>query len=251
MVTIITCLLLFIYQVVLRQDNLISLLQTTRVNGEQIAAIQKKRIITYHELKRSGWSMALHGHAVGTDKTIPKLLFRTAPYPLQNVPKEIQHILNATVTNNQEYLLVYFDDNDAKAFVHDHFPQYESLLDKLNTGAYRADVLRLLIVYHYGGMYNDIGHSYLVPLREVISKGDEFISAVEQDDRCECNVHNAMLGSYPKHPLLLHIIKSVRGRPSHTFSCMLTLPCNVSYILATHIPLKYTYPRSPGIYTCP
>ena len=206
--TIFTCLFFFIYQV-LRQDNSLSLLQTTRLNGEHLATIQKKRIVTYHEFQRSGWNAALHGHAVGTIKTIPKLLFRTAPYPLQRVPKEIQHILNVTITNNQEYLLIYFDDNDAKAFVHDHFPQYETLLAKLNTGAYRADVLRLLIVYHYGGMYNDIGHSYLVPIRQVISESDEFISAVEQDDRCDCNVHNAMLGSYPKHPLLLHIIKSV------------------------------------------
>ena len=247
MATIITCLFLFIYQVVLRRDNSFSLLQTTRSNGGLISTIPKKRIVTYHELKRNGWDMAMHGHTKGTAKTIPKLLFRTAPYPLHNVPKEIQYILNATITKNQEYLLIYFDDNDAKAFVHDHYPQYESILAKLNTGAYRADVLRLLIVYHYGGMYNDIGHSYLVPLREVISEGDEFISAVEQDDRCECNVHNALLGSYPKHPLLLHIIKSVCGGPSshpfihpYPFTQLFIHPYN-------SCTPKYTHLRSPDI----
>jgi len=140
------------------------------------------RIITYLEFKNSQMSTARETITFGP-KVIPKLLFRTAPFPLQKAPKEVQQVLNDTVYKSKEYILLYFDDHDGELFIQDHYPTYYLPYQSLTVGSYRADILRLLILYHFGGIYNDIGHVYTRPVSQVFTANDEFVTVLDSNSR--------------------------------------------------------------------
>ena len=151
-----------------------------RQNTDHILSLG--RIITYLEFKNSQISITREITTLGP-KVIPKLLFRTAPFPLHKAPKEVRQVLNDTVHKSKEYILLYFDDHDSELFIQDHYPTYYLPYQSLTVGSYRADILRLLILYHFGGIYNDIGHVYTRPVSQVFTSNDEFVTVLDSNTR--------------------------------------------------------------------
>jgi hypothetical protein len=147
-------------------------------------------------------------------KQIPKLLFRTSPFPLSKVPPEVRRVLDSAVANrNADYRLVYLDDSDAHQFLRDLYPHYLPAYASLTVGLYRADILRLLLLFHYGGVYNDIGHEYTLPLGEVFYASDEFVTVLDRNTRYHCGhaIHNAFMAAYPRHPLIKKMLDMAVG----------------------------------------
>ena len=59
------------------------------------------------------------------------------------------------VVLNQDYDFRMYTDEALLDFVKIHYPQYIPLYESLH-GVYQADMARILIVYHYGGLYMDL-----------------------------------------------------------------------------------------------
>ena len=51
--------------------------------------------------------------------------------------------------------------------------------DKLIPGTYKSDLVRLLLLYKYGGIYVDCGSECLLPIDNYISKDDEFVTSID------------------------------------------------------------------------
>jgi hypothetical protein len=147
----------------------------------------------------------------GPSHMIPKIIWRTSKYPLSTAPAEIEKCLIETAKMNPDYLQIYFDDNDARIFIQNEFPQYLRAYDSLIPGAYKADIFRLLILYKYGGVYNDIGHQYLVPLNDIIDPDDEFIASTEDNAKNSFihAIHNSFLAVYPRNPLMKALMEMI------------------------------------------
>jgi len=145
------------------------------------------------------------------DKFIPKIIWRTSRYELHEVPPAIQAALRNSAEMNPDYTQVYLSDSGILDFVTKEFPQYLRQYRSVLPGAYKADMFRLLVLYKYGGVYNDIGHEYLVPLSEIISYGDEFVGGTEDNEMGSFQhaVHNSFLASYPGNPLVKAMIECV------------------------------------------
>ncbi len=163
------------------------------------------------------------------DKTIPPFLFRSAPFPLNSLPIPFQSILNQTKADNfNRYVQIYFDDYDAVQFVKTYFPQHLHGYKSLIPGAFRIDILRLLLLLRYGGIYNDIGHRYLKPIQSVVTGDDEFISVCTPD----FHIYNAFIAAYRNHPLirafLVHIMSKVNRREYSNNALNITGPFALS-----------------------
>lgn len=142
-------------------------------------------------------------------RTIPKIVFRTGPFKLTDAPEVMKQYLQKLVDQNPGYTQVYFDDDDCRNFIMDYFPAYLPEYDVLIPGAFKADLWRLLVIYKYGGIYNDIGHMYIRPINEIVTDQDNIIFCRE-DEKLPLNIiHNAFFASYPKSSVLLHIINNV------------------------------------------
>lgn len=156
-------------------------------------------------------------------RAIPRLMFRTSHFALRDLPAQIRAIFERDLALNPGFSIVYFDDKDCRRFIEDNFPEYLAHYDALAAPAYKSDLWRLLVLYKYGGVYNDIGHEYLVPLESFLNlQRDELLlvrdvpssspHALAGDNTYRDGFYNAFMASYPRNPFLKRFIEVVAGR---------------------------------------
>jgi mannosyltransferase OCH1-like enzyme len=147
----------------------------------------------YNKLKKN---YSYHGEG------IPKLMVRTAKWNLEELPSLLRNLM---LKLDPEYQQVYFSDRDVETFIEECFPQYLDCYRVLIPGAYKADLFRSLFIYKYGGIYNDIGNVYLVPVKEVI--GNEKMVLTADNFYCGKNgIYNGFIASPPSQELFrIHI----------------------------------------------
>ena len=139
-------------------------------------------------------------------KIIPKIVYKTGSFELYEVPIELYHIFKETETKNSSYTFVYFSDRDMNQFVKENFPQHCSLFKSLIPGAYQADLFRVMVLLHFGGIYLDVGNQFLLPISDIVNTSDEFISA---RDLGIFDIQFAFLAAYKGHPILSHYLQQV------------------------------------------
>ncbi len=77
----------------------------------------------------------------------------------------------------------------------------------------KSDILRLEILYRYGGIYVDVDFKCIKPFDKLIESGLRFFIGESnvQTDKVELN--NALIGSVPNHPILLQCINAIQPDP--------------------------------------
>ena len=112
---------------------------------------------------------------------IPKVLFRTSEFELTSIPSAFKNLFVKILNENKDYTMVYFSGKDRERFIKLHYPQYYESYDRIIPGAYKADIFRNLVVYHYGGIYNDIGNDFLIPIDKIVNHDtDTFVCTYEK-----------------------------------------------------------------------
>ncbi len=81
-------------------------------------------------------------------------------------------------------------------------------LDKLRCPAERADIIRLIVLYKFGGFYLDIDFKLIRPLDDLLKHKENFIIAELKKNR----VNNAFLASKKSNPYVLKMIKDLKPR---------------------------------------
>jgi len=161
-------------------------------------------------------------------------MIRTARF--DSPPKEMLRVVLRTHLDNPEYQQVYFSDSDCRSFISDFFSDYLPEYDCLRPGAYKADLFRILLLYEYGGVYNDSTHQYLVPVHELITK--DLILTL---DRWNYGVFNSFMASIPNHPVISNFISSIitniRNRDYGKCPLDITGPTALKYSLLQYLEL--------------
>lgn len=139
---------------------------------------------------------------------IPKQIFLTYKSDYKDLHQVIKDNIDNTKRINPGYQVRYYSNDDALNFIKQEFPEYLDDYNTLVPGAYKADLLRLLLLYRYGGVYNDIGHVYLEPLSTFISN-ESLVVCKDMDTWPKHYLHNAFIASVPKHPVIKEAIDVV------------------------------------------
>ena len=82
-------------------------------------------------------------------------------------PPETVRWRHGCMNLNPDYNFHMYDDEDLVAFVENEYPKYLPLFRALN-GVYMADMARVLLTYHYGGIYMDL--DFIVIAHSVVSR---------------------------------------------------------------------------------
>lgn len=152
------------------------------------------------------------------NKNIPKKIFMTHKFELDELPQVIRDNIQNTKSKNQGYEVIYYSDSDAEKFISENFPEYLEDYKALVPGAYKADLLRLLLLYKYGGVYNDIGHMYIEPISNFISSKESLVVCKDSGlgGLPSYYLHNAIIASVPGHPMIKKgidvVIENIRNR---------------------------------------
>jgi hypothetical protein len=88
-----------------------------------------------------------------TKQKIPRTIFLSWRSRAVN-PRMFASIM-LTLNTNPEYELIFFNDDDIDQLVCSLYPDMAPLFGRLRAGAARADVMRMIAIYHYGGIYID------------------------------------------------------------------------------------------------
>jgi Glycosyltransferase sugar-binding region containing DXD motif len=121
--------------------------------------------------------------------------------------------LMAILAHNPEYELIFMIDHEIDQYVCSNYPNYVAQFSKLQAGAARVDVWRMMVMYQYGGVYLDfdntaIGH---IPIQ-----GTESLAATVRCDYTHSTkkvygiLEHWSFAIVPRHPLInrtLEIIK--------------------------------------------
>jgi inositol phosphorylceramide mannosyltransferase catalytic subunit len=83
-------------------------------------------------------------------------------------------------------------------------PIRPEIAERLRAPVERADILRLELVYRYGGVYLDTDLECLRPVDPVL-EGESFVGVCHKPDR----ITNTMIAAVPEHPLLGHALREV------------------------------------------
>lgn len=84
--------------------------------------------------------------------------------------------------------------------------------DRLRAGAERADILRLELLWRYGGIYVDTDFECLRPLDHLVRDLEFFVAAIGAG-----RVNNAFVGAVPGHPILDRALDELRPREFHGY----------------------------------
>ena len=187
-------------------------------------------------------------------KRIPRVIFRTGPFHMCKAPYTLLSYLENTVDRNPEYTQVYFDDDDCREFIREYYLEFLPYYDVLIPTAFKADLWRLLVLYKYGGIYNDIGHIYEKPVNALVDETDELVFALDFIKPPEMErvvgyskpdvfaLHNAFFACYPKHELIMaiieHVVSNIRKRVYGTNPLEITGPIAWGRGLAQAIDLR-------------
>lgn len=123
---------------------------------------------------------------------VPKWIFKTGPFKLENLPEIYRHIFLDILKKNPGYELFYFSDEDCLLSIYHHYgEEYFRLHQKLIPTAYQADFWRYLILKQYGGCYGDFSQIPLIPYDKIIEDSDRVF--VRDDPSDKSYLYNAFM----------------------------------------------------------
>lgn len=123
---------------------------------------------------RAVWQDRLHFDAAPdstqsspTTTGIPeKLWYKVGPAGLND---ELRGYTNSCIHQNPTFQSEFFTDDSGDQFVRDHFAARPDIVDDflaISIPIVKADLLRYLVLYQYGGIWNDLDVSCRVPISE-------------------------------------------------------------------------------------
>lgn len=128
-------------------------------------------------------------------------------------------------SNNPDYEYVLWDDADNRRFVAEKFPWFLATYDSYDVEIKRADAIRYMYLYTYGGIYADLDFECLKPFDSLLEtyKGYDIIlgqmessSSASADAQWHSsnNIPNAIMISKPGCQFWLQVLLRMMGKKS-------------------------------------
>ena len=144
---------------------------------------------------------------LSTEGDIPPIVHRTAH--LDVLPQAIEDLYAKTERDNPGWTVRYTSFAQGRlVLVASMAPEVVDAFDRLMPAAFKADLLRLCLVYLYGGVYSDFSQSFLVPLDDLVDRRrDNLVLSLDHPRTVLALFHvpriaNAFFAAKPRHPFL-------------------------------------------------
>eukprot|EP00834_Sanchytrium_tribonematis_P007157 NODE_609_length_5433_cov_1.015186.p2 type:complete len:386 gc:universal NODE_609_length_5433_cov_1.015186:126-1283(+) len=143
--------------------------------------------------------------------SIPFIFHRT--WKNTKIPKDYNPFLKDCLDTHPTWKNVLWTDKDNYELVRREFPQYLYIYQRFQRNIERADFIRYLYMYHYGGLYVDLDVDCLKNSEELIKDKIIVLGAMGED--FPHNVPNAIMYSRKKHPFWLFVVNLITTKMHH------------------------------------
>lgn len=152
-------------------------------------------------------------------KPFPRKLFQTWKSK-EDIPRKMAYWSSTWKDKNPSYEYILWDDADNLAFVKEKFPWFLPTYQGYDVEIKRADAIRYMFLYTYGGIYVDMDFECLKPLDELLdtySNYDIILGSIDVGVKRDAwhlsnNIPNAIMISKPGCEFWIDILKSLQLR---------------------------------------
>jgi mannosyltransferase OCH1-like enzyme len=157
------------------------------------------------------------------ESPFPKIIFQT--WKNKTPPKKMAYWAESWKINNPDYKYVLWDDAENRRFVEEKFAWFLPTYDGYDAEIKRADAIRYMFLYTYGGIYADMDFECMKPFDTLLAKYQNYdIILGEMDSSASQwhssnNIPNAIMISKAGCEFWIRILKrmvekaKVKGRP--------------------------------------
>jgi uncharacterized ubiquitin-like protein YukD len=150
---------------------------------------------------------------------IPKLIHQT--WRDNTLPVLFQKIKNQNKTMNEDFEFKLWSHTpgppDIDDFIKKEYPDIFDIFNKTKYGVQKADIARIVILYHYGGIYFDLDIMCLKPLKTLLNyESDHVYVALEPSEQTKKVFNkdnllcNAFIAAPPKHALFKQALEEIK-----------------------------------------
>jgi mannosyltransferase OCH1-like enzyme len=169
------------------------------------------------------------------------------------LPKKAIHASRTWKKIHPTYRHTLHRNEGCNNIVSKYYPEYLELYNSLILPVQKADLLRYIIIHHYGGYYADMDTTSVRPLDTVVASSDRCVIGLDQTHSNQAEYLQWFFGAEPRHPLMIEIIRVIqernRRKPCTPAACL-----DDKYTLWLTGPLAFTegviryqymYPENP------
>ena len=175
---------------------------------------------------------------MATQPRVPAIIHQT--WKTSQLPDNFAAWSHTWMDHNPDFKYMFWSDDDLRRFVKTEYPQYLDLYDGFDKHIKRVDMVRYLILHHYGGVYADMDFECVRPIRDAVIDHNNkpiVLGRMGDDETFEHSLPNALMASAPGHPFWLDVVDMIHARRNDTRS-------RVEYVTGP-VLLKDAYDRSP------
>ena len=171
---------------------------------------QQKYIVYVYNIEQP--STVANNVRLGAVSKIPKVIVQN--HKRRYIPQNLMNSIQKLQKHAPNYAYNFYDDDESREYIAEHYPTALESFDTLIPGAYRSDLFRIVRLYSEGGVYFDAPfnpHSSELVLDDVLKPQYDFVSVNDRG----YGLFNAFIASVPKHPILKHAIETIIDNVSH------------------------------------
>ncbi|UJR21116.1 hypothetical protein I4U23_024216 [Adineta vaga] len=152
---------------------------------------------------------------------------------MNSIPLNWQQASNSCRSLHPNYQYKFWSDKQGRDLIKQEFPSLLSTYDSYPYNIQRADVIRLVVLYVYGGIYIDFDIFCLKSLDHLLKY--EFILPKTSP----VGLSNDIIISKPKHPFLFQILNNLPNANRYIFSKYPTVMFSTGPMFLTKEAWKY------------
>lgn len=137
---------------------------------------------------------------------IPKIIFQT--WKTYDVPDNWKYGQKTVKEKNKDWKYVLLSDKDNLRIVKQYFPDFLSYYVNFKYNIQRADAIRYMVLYLYGGVYIDLDYQALKPFDKIILEKDKEVGLMKSSN-IDC-ITNSFLCSHKGAKFWLECIEEMK-----------------------------------------
>lgn len=182
--------------------------------------------------KSNDFSQPLH--------SVPKIIHQT--WKTKEIPSHLRPMQESVIHNNPDFEYMFWTDEDIKRFITTNYPNILNFYNSYEYVIEQIDFARLLIVYHFGGIYIDLDTYCFKPLFSILDFPVTMIKTDKNSQFEEFNfvLTNAFFAAERKNDFIAFCLKKALEFKSQNIPLFRNMHPAHSKVLASAGPLLLT-----------
>lgn len=137
---------------------------------------------------------------------IPKIIFQT--WKTYDVPDQWKYAQKTVKEKNKDWKYMLLSDEDNLQIVKKNFPDFLPYFINFKYNIQRADAIRYIVLYLYGGIYLDLDYQAIKPFDKIILEKDKEVGLIKSSN-IDC-ITNSFLCSHKGANFWLKCIEEMK-----------------------------------------